>query len=681
MLKKKRSKYFKYFILLLLVLLIHYIPNTSPVYSDNYIIEDPKLVEIREFDLKNTKVFPALVSVSKNLLISTKAEFAEIIALGNYIIGVHVVKSLRERTTTYTYHLVIYTDKGQIIANRTLTESMGEYEFNIIYTEKYTLAVYARETGVLVYITDLDKDVPRIYNNILGNNEFVEKGLVYSDYIIVFTNRKIYVFYGEYRLSCNRLGNGEALNIHIIGKNMFIVSAEHVPAGYKIVLEAYYFDPPIFNPAFERELGTVKTADQYTVGFTNDGFILVNDRENRIYKYFFPDITIPSINISLPPGAYMFLSAVVNGTVYVLYQIDNIVFTEIYDQELNLIVKQQLLMDTTRLLGAKFKVYAGLNSEYILAIRFESSVVPETNIFDLLIISKNHGLISFHRFSSENNIIEKYMIIHKGSLLALDALYQPNDKVPRKKYLVLATLDCSYFKLIGPIKTIYKPVYIGGETTIVIALPSGLKLVSIKSVSVAIADGIPCILTYYWRSWDETFTYTISNPPLIFTIKAGKIYMRCISLKGYTGLYDLYQFEQINVPENNIFLINTTSFSSHLVVKGSSATLLVQDASGSYPAFILEHTGSKTDYYLPPGVFVIKILRGSTVIGQTTIILEKGKTTVIDIDSIQEQNVSNNILDYILEFISENISVILTAVILFIMVILILNLVLTRSSE
>ncbi len=674
------------YILFFILSLIPTLPISTSLYVDKAGEGNIGYVKSREFDFRTTKFFPATVSVLKRATITRKISFVSVVLINKYVIGVQEIKVSGGRSIYYNYYLVILSTLGRTIANRTLIkEGLNEYNFRILYTEKYTMAVYAEYGPVLAYVHDLDKDVPRVYENVLSNGEIVERGFVYEDYIVVFTDEKVYVLYDIYRLSCDRMGEGAVLNVYVVNKMLFAVVATTAVKGYNVRIEVYSIDPPLLSPSFKLNLGTFKYPTRYTVGFTSDGFIVVNDLNNTVYKYLFKNLLVPAENVTLSPTAYILFSAVVNGIVVVIYQIDRTVYIETFDSELREINKQLLPSALLPLIYAhtykNYGVYNGPESEYILLVFSRLDPKSEVSDFNLLIIDKGYGVTNCYSFSSKNNLINSYMVIHNGLLLAFDAEFQPSMYKARKRYLILSTIDCTYFKPVGPIKAVYTPVYINGQTIIPFIDSSGsLKFLSIKDVSVAIANGIPCILTYRDEK-GQSFTYTIDNPPFIFTIKAGKINIRCVSLKGYTGAYDLYPFEPFNIPENKIYYINTTSFSSHLIVKGNAATLVLQDSSYLYPAFILEHTGGKSEYYLPPGVFIVKILRGSTVVGETTLVLDKSKTVVLDIDVVESQGGSKGPLNDVIEFISQNISLILIAVIAIVIAIFILNMVFARPES
>lgn len=94
--------------------------------------------------------------------------------------------------------------------------------------------------------------------------------------------------------------------------------------------------------------------------------------------------------------------------------------------------------------------------------------------------------------------------------------------------------------------------------------------------------------------------------------------------KENLALSDLYPYEAITIPENDIISIDARNILAVLKVSGMQADILIKINGSSQDIIVISFTGGYAEYYLPPGVYRVSAISRDNMIFETDVVLEKG---------------------------------------------------------
>ncbi len=637
------------------------------------VFTEDKPLQIRYFNLVSTKNFPGKIDEFQNITFPPGVKFKKLMIVYGFLMGIQEFRSGRE----YTYYLIVYDLKaGRRLYNQTLDRSVTPITYNIVYSRKYSILVYSPDISSFTYLYDLDKKVPPI-RKYSASGETILKSMAIDDYILVFTDKKIHIFYGDKYFYQSRLSSREVLNAYLYGGILFVFAYERATQGFKIYVETYSVYGVVFNPMYTLPIGVIRILNPYAVGLAGDGIILVNDRIMSIYKYSFTNFTIPISQVNLT-NAYIVSSCAINDSVAIIYTRYGETWINIYDSNLQLTYSKELpltISATTKVTSS----YVDPSGRYVVfTLTSLSSRSTYTRYF--IIVDMKYGVSGLYGFKETDTAkLEEFKYIHGGKLVLLKASIKSGKAM--RTYLYISTIDFNYMKRYGPLSEMYDVSYYSRVSVIPTIISNKLRIFILSRISLAVVIGIPSLITYRDYSGDE-FTYTIENTPYFFTLTSGAGSVQCVSRLGYTGPYELYPYAPIKIPDATLYVINSTEYSTHLIVKGESAQLVFQQVGGSGPGFILDHTGTISEYYIPPGDYLVKVVRG-VVVGEVSISLSRNKTYVLDLNTINpgSNNAREGVLAPLLNFVEDNLENLLVLLIVLLIGIFISSLILAYRER
>jgi len=649
-------------------------------------------IVFKNVNISETMYFPGQIVASKGIsifeyiynktigdkTISSNIVYANVV--GNYIILIQ--EYIEGVSISYNLHVISLIDNKRVYSGSLSTGQIGRLTFESAYSSELdVLALYAPRSTVMILIRSLNTGQPSVQFYRLYENEFVYKVEATGDYLVVLTSRYIHVITKDRVAKGLRYcGNEYIVKAMVSDSFIYIVSARSTGLNYVVELETYTIYGEFIKGVNYQTLGYVNSINPYSVELHGEYLYIYIDivRELRKISLSQPNLTISSIQIS--PDYNIIDLVMSRGYTMILYSIGATVYYEIISPDLNIVERVSLIFigDQSYLTYLKNSaIYSNPDgTTYLLVYRSANSIL-------ILPFSPLYGVSStyFKITAGENAGIVDYSV-ENGMILSILLKVEETGRTGKKtlNYIYVLTIDSNYMKKIKLSRLIKISSSANSVNIIYVDEDNSLKTVSIRGLALGVLNGVGSVVQYTSSS-GRKYEFVVKQTPYFMVLEAGSVIIRCMPLNS-PALIDLYPSRIYDVKPGSTITIDLNVFYSHLVVKGSNAILeLTPLTDQSSTPIVIEHSSYRTEWYLPPGSFKLKLKRDFTEIGETSIVLKPGETIVIDVDEFTREITGRNPLTTILDFLANNMMTILLVVTLTFIILFIINLIIyTRSS-
>lgn len=361
---------------------------------------------------------------------------------------------------------------------------------------------------------------------------------------------------------------------------------------------------------------------------------------------------------------------------------DKIALPILINNSLQIILYDQVLRPMGSTLIFKYKrqprirIWEGYKNKYLI-------IWVKSSDKSIVLTYSYTGSIRVVDESSSKSIVDMRPIYNGLSIMAVNTT---TDKTTgRKEYnLHIKTIDGAYDKLVvSDFSYEHGIVVVNGpvSTTITYTVKTAIspksyllfyRIARVYGMALLIPRGIPVLV--YVESGGSKYAYQVNRDGEPVTIPSGNLYVRFVSLVGYTGSEENYKPIPLNVKDLDVVEVNTTTYSAEIVVNGGYAEITFQPDNGV--SFAITHSGGIARYYIPPGHYHLVIRFGSGVVGEGDITLTPGSTVTIHLEDYLP---SPSILDYLIDNIVPLIVILITIVSIILVAVAVLTL--RREAE
>jgi len=699
-LKLKNTLKINGFVLILITAMIY--PSILFAHStlDSIIqLDDGQVGQVQSFtivfknvNISETMVFPGQIVSSKgistyeyiyNKTIGDKSISSNIVyanVVGNYLV---LIQEYAEGSSlNYNLHIISLIDNRRVYSGSLATGQLGRLTFDSTYSSELdTLALYTPRSTVLILVRSLNTEQPSVQFYRLSENEVVYRVETSGDYLLVLTSRYIYVFSRDRVAKGLRYcGNEHIVKASVSNSFIYVVSARTSGFNYILELEIYNLYGEFITGVNYQTIGYVNRINPYNVELQGDYLYVYVDTVRELRKIWLkqPNATLSSIQIS--PDYNVIDLVISQGYTMIIYAVGASVYYEILSPDLNIEKQISLIFIGDQNYIAYLTssvIYSNPDrTVYLLVCRSANSIL-------ILPFSPLHGVSSvYYRLTAGGNTSIADYSVENGMILSIVTQVEQTGKTGTKtlNYIYVSTIDSNYVKKIKFSKLITISSSTSGVNIIYVDEDNSLKVIGIRGLALGVFNGVESIVQYT-SSNGRKYEFIVKQTPYFTVLEAGNAIIRCMPLNSPASI-DLYPSRIYDVQPGSTVTIDLNEFYSHLVVKGSNAVLeLTPLTDQSSTPIIIEHSSYRTDWYLPPGSFKLKIKRDFTEIGETSIVLKAGDTLVLDVDEAVREITGRNPLSGLLEFLANNMMMILLAVTLTFVILFIVNLLIyTRRS-
>ncbi len=545
--------------------------------------------------------------------------------IGRYYItiheGVYTERIGGYRRNIYSYFIVLYDVKTkQKYMNFTLAENtFHRLNIHIASTEKYTALIYSKKLAKGYYLYDLNELSPRYYEvNLVHPGSYVEhlqEVYIVNNWIIMVTDKNLYLFSGELHIPVRRDNSYTPLNIFHYNDRLYLLSYKE-SINYILYLETYYVNlPNIYQEdvvevdeidrysgynirslsfdIYNGELVYVDLSDNSIVLFNVETYVkqnisnLLKDKTYEIQKYFVAGRYVISIAFVFKEEEYM-----AYGVYYII----------VYDLLSKTIRSKPLPEELYEGASAdinKIIFYRGLNDKYFILFGNTTRAMAILSLYkgiEVGVVSLPSSIGTSKKVTysvTKTTLVYSSIIIYEGV----------NGK---SKHLFISTPDSKYVYHVGVVKN--NPIIRVKEDSISLYLiepGSPIRYIKISDFSLLLIHGIPSILQY--KSGAKEYTYWLLEVPSLVMVPSGTGFLKCIPLIGYSGKDTLYSYKSLDLESMKVYEISASSFSARLIVTGPNAIILMKPTSNPDMSFTITFDGGKKEYYIPPGEYDITI--------------------------------------------------------------------------